>query len=501
MGRISPDDIFELISEDLLSSGDKEIIRKLRTSGRNTARERIYNLLDEGTFIEFGKFVDHRSREHDMYFHSSLGDGVITGHGLIDGRKVVCFSQDFSVYQGTMGEMHAKKISKLIDFAIKAKIPIIGIWDSYGLRVNETTGSLGPSGELLEAFVACSGYIPIISIVMGSVVGTSSLSVAISDFTIQVENFGKISLNLPQEIPEIKNGEIKFDDISNSECHSEKTGLVALVADDEEDAFNLASEILSFIPDHTMAEPLKLVTSDKINRKCRIKFDDDTDQHIDMMKIILEVVDNKQIIEFFSGYAQNIIIALSRLDGQSIGIVANQSFNSNGYLDTDAAIKAARFIRFCDCFNIPIITFVDSMGFLPDVEQHNSGLITGGSKLIYAYSEASVPKLTVLIGNVFEEAYLVMCPKELGCDYNVAWPSSKLKFVINEVFNGFSTEDELIENKEKDLVLGPYELTKIGKLDDVINPNETRISLVKSLRLLQSKRELLFSKKHGNIPL
>jgi len=276
---------------------------------------------------------------------------------------------------------------------------------------------------------------------------------------------------------------------------------VALVADDEEDAFNLASEILSFIPDHTMAEPLKLVTSDKINRKCRIKFDDDTDQHIDMMKIILEVVDNKQIIEFFSGYAQNIIIALSRLDGQSIGIVANQSFNSNGYLDTDAAIKAARFIRFCDCFNIPIITFVDSMGFLPDVEQHNSGLITGGSKLIYAYSEASVPKLTVLIGNVFEEAYLVMCPKELGCDYNVAWPSSKLKFVINEVFNGFSTEDELIENKEKDLVLGPYELTKIGKLDDVINPNETRISLVKSLRLLQSKRELLFSKKHGNIPL
>ena len=501
MGKISPDDIFELISEDLLSSGDKEIIRKLRSSGRNTARERINNLLDEGTFVEFGKFVNHRSSEHEMYFHSSMGDGVITGHGLIDGRKVVCFSQDFAIYQGTMGEMHANKISKLIDFAMKAKIPIIGIWDSFGLRVNETTGSLGPSGELLEAFVSCSGFIPIISIIMGGVVGTSSLSVAISDFTIQVKNFGKISLNLPQEIPEIKNEEIKFDDISNSECHSKKTGIVALVADDEEDAFNLASEILSFIPDHAMAEPLKLATSDKGNRKCRIKLDGGANQHIDMMKIILEVVDNKQIIEFFSVYAKNIIVALSRLDGQSVGIVANHSLNSDGYLDTDATIKAARFIRFCDCFNIPIITLVDSLGFLPDVKQQQSGLIAGGSKLIYAYSEASVPKLTVLIGNVDEETYLIMGPKELGCDYNVAWPTSKLKFLINKKYSGYALENESNENAEKTLELGPYELTKIGKLDDIINPNETRICLVRALRILQSKRELLFSKKHGNIPL
>jgi len=500
MGKISPDELHGILSEDLLSPGDKEVIRKYRSSGRYTARERINNLLDEGTFVEFGKFVDHRSKENDMYIHPTLGDGVITGHGLIDNRKVVCFSQDFSVYHGTMGEMHANKISKLIDFAIKAKIPIIGIWDGHGQRVNETTGSLGPSGKVLEAFASSSGYIPIISIIMGDVFGTGSLSVAISDFTIQVKNHGKMSLSLPQEISEIISDEINLDDIGNSEFHSKKTGLVSLVADDEEDAFNLTSEILSLIPDHTMAEPLKIPTKDKINRKCRIKLVSKSDENINMKNIILEVVDDKQITELFPEFAQNIIVALSRLGGQSVGIVANQSLYSDGYMDTDATIKAARFIRFCDCFNIPIITFVDSLGLVPDLNQKNGGLIKGGSKLIYAYSEASIPKLTVLIGKIYAETYLVMAPKELGCDYNVAWPSSKLKIGAN----GYTSEHVSGNKNQKNLFareIEPYELSKIGMLDDIINPNETRLYLVRALRRLQTKRELLFSKKHGNIPL
>jgi len=501
MGKISPDEIFGLINEDLLSTGDKEIIRKFRSSGRNTARERINNLLDSGTFVELGTYVQHRSIEHEMHLHSSLGDGVITGHGLIDGRRVVCFSQDFSVYRGSIGEMHANKILNLIEFAMKAKIPIIGIWDGNGQRIEETTGSLGYSGKLLESFVSCSGSIPVISIIMGDVAGTSSLSVAISDFSIQVKDFGKISLNLPQAIPEVKNGEISTDDIGGSECHSKITGIASFVADDEEDAFNLASEILSFIPDHAMAEPLKIPTKDKWNRKCRIKIDGNPENNIDMKKIIFEVVDNKQIIEIFSDFAKNIIIALSRLDGRTVGIVANQSSNSEGYLDNDATIKAARFIRFCDCFNIPIITFVDSPGFLPDLAQENNGMILNGSKLIYSYSEATVPKLSVLMGDVFEDAYLVMSPKELGGDYNVAWPSSKLEFSMKNVYSGRSNGNDDQKRRTKGIEISPYELTKLGKLDDIIDPVDTRKLLIRALKIFQSKRELLFSKKHGNIPL
>ena len=512
----TPSDELGAIRRESRTPGDRAVVRDLRDSGSQTARERIAGLLDEGSFVEIDAFVRHRSGDHGMHLHTPLGDGVVAGHGMIDGRRVACFSQDYSVFSGTMGEMHAKKIAKIAEFAEKSQLPIVGIWDGDGQRAHEGVTSLGATGELLNILVACSGRVPMVSIVLGTVSGTSALAAGLSDFVILGEGWGRMFMRSPYVIPEIIEGALDEETLGGSRQHASRSGVACLVASSESGAFDLAAEILSFLPDHTLAEPPVLSTGDKWSRKCKGMgklVPQDSDRPYDMRKVIGQVVDDKRFMELFPTYAENVVIGFARLDGQPIGIVGNQPSVLAGCLDIDASVKAARFIRTCDCYNIPIVTFVDVPGFLPGTVQEWGGIIRHGAKLLYAYAEATVPKLTVVTRKAYGGAYLAMSCKHLGSDYNVSWPTGELavmgaegavKIIHRAELAGSGDSShrhaELVE-EYKEKFGDPYVAARHGWLDDVIEPSQTRMALVKALRPLLSKRELVPPKKHGNIPL
>ena len=516
MARYGARDELDAISRETEAPGDRSVIRDLRESGARTARERIRGLLDDGSFVEIDSFVKHRSGYHGLHLHTPLGDGVVAGYGMIDGRRVACFSQDYSVFSGTMGEMHARKIAKVVDFAEKSRLPIVGIWDGDGQRAHEGVTSLGPSGELLDLLVSCSGKIPLLSIILGTVSGTSALAAGLSDFVILGRERGKMFMRSPYVIPEIQNGQIDEVTLGGAEQHASRSGLASLVAETESAAFDLAAEILAFLPDHTLSEPPVIRTKEKWGRLCKgleKLVPEDADRPYDMREVVRKVVDGKRYLELFPTFAENLIVGFARLDGHSVGIVGNQPSVLAGCLDIDASIKAARFIRTCDCFNIPVITFVDVPGFLPGTVQEWGGIIRHGAKLIYAYAEATVPKLTVITRKAYGGAYLAMSCKHLGSDYNISWPTGELAVmgaegavsVIHraELANSEdpeSTYAELIEDY-KTKFGDPYVAAKHGWLDDVIEPAKTRRALVNALRPLLSKREFLPPRKHGNIPL
>jgi propionyl-CoA carboxylase beta chain len=451
-----------------------------------------------------------------MHLHRPLGDGVVAGHGKIDGRRVVCFAQDYAVFDGTMGEMHAQKIAKIAEFAEKAQLPLIGIWDGDGQRVQDGVPALGATGELLDILVACSGRIPTFSIILGTVAGVSALAAGLSDFVILSDDHGQMFMRSPYFIPEIASGELDQQSLGGAEAHASRSGVACMVAEDEEDAILTACEILAYLPDHTLAEAANLPSSDPANRVCDNLTDivpADSNRPYDIRKVIEEIVDEGRFLELFSSYAENIVIGFSRLDGQSVGIVANQPKVLAGCLDIDASVKAARFIRTCDIFNIPVVTFVDVPGFLPGTVQEWGGIIRHGAKLLYAYAEATVPKLTVVTRKAYGGAYLAMSCKHLRSDYNIAWPTGELAVMgaegavniihrreLAEADDPASTHVELVDEYRRKFG-DPYVAARNGWLDDVIEPSETRHKLIQALRPLRSKREWVPPKKHGNIPL
>ena len=490
----------------------------IRSSGRGTARDRIAMLLDEQSFVEIDAFVTHRTTDNGMFLHHTLGDGVVAGHGTVNGRRIYCFAQDFSVHGGSMGEMHAKKISKIIEMAERAKAPIICMWDGGGQRAHDGVAALGGTGELLDRLVQCSGRIPIISLVLGPVVGVSALGASLADFTILGEEHGQLFLSSPLETPEVISGEIDAAGLVGASLHASRSGIACLIADDEEDACTLATEILSYLPDHNMASAPLEETADpasRLNPELESFVPENPNKPYDMVKVVEEIVDDGIFMELFESYADNIIIGFARLEGKTIGVVGNQPKVLAGCLDIDASIKAARFIRTCDSFNIPLVTFEDVPGFLPGVVQEWGGIIRHGAKLLFAYAEATVPKLTLVTRKAYGGAYLAMSCKHLQSDYNIAWHTAELAVmgaegavnVIHRTEIGKAPEQEREQIRQQLIAEykakfgDPYVAARNGWLDDVIEPNESRLRLCRALNILQSKREWSPPKKHGNIPL
>jgi len=516
----SQDQVEDLRSyrQSALAGGGMKRLESIRNSGRRTARDRIRALLDEDSFHEVDSFVSHRSTDDNLHLLNHLGDGVVTGHGTIDGRRIYCFAQDFSVHGGSMGEMHAQKISKLVEMAERARVPIICIWDGGGQRAQDGVTALAGTGELLDRLVQCSGRIPMISLVLGPVVGVSALSASLSDFTILGREHGQLFMSSPLETPELISGEVDSAGLGGADLHSSRSGIACLVAEDEDDAIDIVAMLLSYLPDHNMAEPPHLPTPDPFDRISEDLKDivpDNPNRPYDMVKVIKEVVDEEEFLELFPSYAENIVIGFARLDGYPVGVIANQPKVLAGCLDIDASIKAARFIRTCDAFSIPLLTFEDVPGFLPGVVQEWGGIIRHGAKLLFAYAEATVPKMTVVVRKAYGGAYLAMSCKHLQSDYNIAWPTAELAVMgaegaVNIIHRReiAAASDEERENVRTSLIdeykakFGdPYVAARNGWLDDVIEPQETRLRLIRALRLLKSKREWTPPKKHGNIPL
>ena len=490
----------------------------IRASGRGTARDRIRNLLDEDSFVEIDTFLTHRTSDHDMFMHETLGDGVVCGHGTVDGRRIYCFAQDFSVHGGSMGEMHAKKISKVVEMAERSKVPIVGIWDGGGQRAQDGIASLGGTGELLDRLVQCSGRIPMISLVLGPVVGVSALGASLADFTVLGNDHGQLFMSSPLETPECISGEVDAAGLGGASLHASRSGIACLIAEDEDEACALAADILGFLPDNNQSSPPVEPTADdpaRLNPDLESLVPDNPNRPYDMVKVIEEIVDDGIFMELFNSYAENIVIGFARLDGKTIGIVANQPKVLAGCLDIDASIKAARFIRTCDAFNIPLVTFEDVPGFLPGVVQEWGGIIRHGAKLLFAYAEATVPKMTLVTRKAYGGAYLAMSCKHLQSDYNIAWPTAELAVMgaegaVNIIHRReiAAADDDKKEETRLQLVEeykskfgDPYVAARNGWLDDVIEPEESRLRLIRALRILSSKREWSPPKKHGNIPL
>ncbi len=482
---------------DSQNSGDKKIIKNIRLSGGLTARERILSILDDDTFVEIDALVSHRTSDNNLNLHRPLGDGLVAGHGMLDGRRVVCFSQDKSIFAGTIGEMHGKKIVKILEFAEKSMLPIIAIWDGEGERAEEGIDSLGPVGEILNLLTACSGRIPIISVVLGDVKGISTLAVGLSDFTVMDSSNGNLLLSGNS----ISNSESK--DMAKTEFQNTRSGIVSLFAEDENIAFEMVSSLLSFLPDNMLSSPEVRLNGDLWNRKCNFldEITSNSEAPYDIRTIIYEIMDKETFLEIMSNFANNVIVGFARLDGNAVGIIANQPSVLAGFIDTDSSMKAARFIQTCDCFNIPVITIVDSPGFLPNAAQERNGLIKHAAQLLFAYSEATIPKLSLIIGKAYGGAYMAMGGKFAGSDYNVSWPSGNFLLDYDKDTTNKDNQKHIQTINSGNGIANSLIAAKYGLVDDIISPTKSREYLVKSLRPLLSKRELTIPKKHSNIPL
>jgi len=496
--------------------GGEEKLAKQRSSGKMTARERINFLLDEGTFEEFDKFVVHQSSDFGLDKQKYLGDGVVTGHGLIDGRQVFVFAQDFTVFGGSLSESHAQKIVKIMDLAMKVGAPIIGLNDSGGARIQEGVLSLAGYADIFLRNTLASGLIPQISCIMGPCAGGAVYSPAITDFNIMVKNTSYMFITGPDVIKTVTHEEVTKEELGGAITHNAKSGVAHFAAESDEHALRIVRELISFIPSNNMENPPFVPTSDPHNRtdeKLNYIVPEEPTQPYDIRDIIHSVVDDHYFFEIQQHFAPNIVIGFARLGGFSVGIVANQPAYLAGVLDIDASVKAARFVRFCDCFNIPLVTFEDVPGFLPGVNQEHSGIIRHGAKLIYAYAEATVPKVTVITRKAYGGAYCVMASKHLRTDINFAYPTAEIAVMgaegaVNLLYRKELAEAENPEEKRQSLIklfnekfANPYVAAERGFIDEVIEPSQTRPKLIKALQLLQNKRDINPPKKHGNIPL
>ncbi len=494
--------------------GGSARMEKQRSSGKMTARERIDFFLDEGSFEEFDKFVVHRSTDFGMEEQKFPGDGVITGHGLIDGREVFVFAQDFTVFGGSLSETHAQKICKVMDMAMKVGAPVVGLNDSGGARIQEGVVSLGGYADIFLRNVLASGVVPQISCILGPCAGGAVYSPAITDFNVMVKDTSYMFITGPDVIKTVTHEEVTKDELGGAMTHNAKSGVAHFAADSDEHALRITRELLSFIPSNNMDDPPFVATSDPSDRadeKLNSIVPESANQPYDIRDIIHNVVDDEYFFETQEHYAPNIVVGFARLGGQSVGIVANQPAFLAGVLDIEASVKAARFVRFCDCFNIPLITFEDVPGFLPGVNQEHQGIIRHGAKLLYAFAEATVPKITVITRKAYGGAYCVMASKHIRTDINFAYPTAEIAVMGSEGAVGVLFKREIAENDEayrtekiaefQDKFANPYVAAERGYIDEVIEPRYTRPKLIRALSLLKNKRDTNPPKKHGNIPL
>ncbi|OUR93740.1 methylmalonyl-CoA carboxyltransferase [Halobacteriovorax marinus] len=493
-------------------------IERQHSQGKYTARERIERLIDPGTFIEFDKFVTHRCVEFGMQETEYLGDGVITGIAEMSGKKVALYSQDFTCWGGALGEYHAKKICKIMDFALANRIPIIGMNDSGGARIQEGVDALGGYAEIFYRNVKCSGVIPQISLIMGPCAGGAVYSPAITDFIFMVDKSSYMFVTGPDVIKTVTHEEVTKEELGGATAHNEKSGVAQFISKDEDECFERVRELLAYIPTACFTKPTEKYSSDPVNRdnnKLKDLVPANPKKPYDMNEIILEIVDDSQFLEVHKGWAKNIIVGFASIGGIKIGIVANQPQILAGVLDIDSSCKAARFIRFCDAFDIPILTLVDVPGFLPGTVQEYGGIIKHGSKLLYAYSEATVPMVTLITRKAYGGAYDVMASKHIRSDVNLSYPTGEIAVMgadgaVNIIFRNElkGLEGEAYDTKKAELVknyedrfANPYRAAERGYLDAVIFPEETRQRLFEYFTVLKNKVVDKPKRKHGNIQL
>jgi propionyl-CoA carboxylase beta chain len=497
-------------------AGGQDRLDAQHARGKLTARERIQLLLDPGSFRELGMFVTHRSTGFGLEDKRYLSDSVVTGWGTIDGRLAYVFSQDFTVFGGSLGEVHAEKICKIMDLAARNGAPVIGLNDSGGARIQEGVVSLGAYADIFLRNTLSSGVIPQISAIMGPCAGGAVYSPAITDFVIMVEESSYMFITGPDVVKAVTHEEVSFEELGGAKAHNSVSGVAHFAAKDEEDCMDIIRRLLSYIPQNNMDDPPLVPTTDDPQRMDEVLdtiVPDNPTKPYDMRQIIRHVVDEGDFLEVQEHWAQNIIIGFARLNGRSVGIVAQQPAVLAGVLDINASDKAARFVRFCDCFNVPIITFVDVPGFLPGISQEHGGIIRHGAKLLYAYCEATVPKVTIITRKAYGGAYVVMSSKHIRGDISYAWPSAEIAVMgtegaVNIIFRKEITaaedpEAERVKLGEeyREQVAHPYVAASRGYIDDIIEPRETRPRLIEALETLQNKRDRNPPKKHGNIPL
>ena len=490
--------------------------RSQHAKGKLTARERIDRLLDPGSFTELDMFALHRTSNFGMDEKRVRGDGVVTGWGTIDARRVFVFSHDASVFGGSLGEVFAEKVTKIMDLAYRTGCPCIGINDSGGARIQEGVVSLAGYAEIFYRNVESSGVVPQLSLVVGPCTGGAVYSPAMTDFVFMVRHIGYMFITGPDVIKVTTGEQVTFEDLGGSDVHNQRSGVAHFIADSEDDAFTQIRDLLSYLPANNREQPPYRPTLDDPHRadpELQAIIPDNPNQPYDMRAVVIRVVDEERFLEVMPFHAQNIICGFARLGGHTVGVVGNQPRVLAGALDIDASIKAARFVRFCDAFNVPLVTFVDVPGFLPGTDQEYRGIIRHGAKLLFAYCEATVPKLTVITRKAYGGAYDVMCSKHIRADYNVAWPTAEIAVMgpqgaVSVVFKReiAQSEDpkhrtaELIDNYREQFA-NPYTAAERGYIDDVIEPRTTRWALINALHMAQSKTVSRPERKHGNIPL
>ena len=501
---------------EALEPGGPEAAKKQHARGKLTARERIDLLLDKGSFTETDPLARHRAHEFGMDRKRPPGDGVVTGFGTVEGRKVFVFSQDFTVFGGSLGEVMAEKICKVMDLATQTGCPIIGINDSGGARIQEGAASLAGYGTIFDRNVRASGVVPQISLVMGPCAGGAVYSPAITDFIYMVKETSHMFITGPEVIRTVTGEEVTFEELGGAMTHASRSGVASLVAQDEEDCLAQVRYLLSFLPSNNMEDPPAYAPTDDPDRR-----DDGlaalvpaaANQPYDMKDVIKRIFDDGEFYEIFPFWAMSVITGFARLDGRSVGVIANQPKVLAGVLDIESSEKAARFIRFCDAFNIPLVTLVDVPGFMPGTNQEYGGIIRHGAKLLYAFTEATVPKVTVITRKAYGGAYVVMNSKHLRADASFAWPTAEIAVMgaegaANIVFRKDIEAADDPEEKRREMIadyeekfLNPYVAAERGYIDDVIEPGETRARLIRTLRMLDTKREAVPPRKHGNVPL
>jgi len=501
--------------EEHLLAGGKEKLEDRRKKGKLTAFDRINSIFDQGTFTEIDPFVTHECSDFEMDKKKILGDGVVTGYGMIDDRLMYVFSHDFTTFGGSLGLAFSRKICKIMDLALKQGVPVIGINDSGGARIQEGVDSLAGYANIFHRNVKTSGVVPQISLIMGPCAGGAVYSPAITDFIIMTKS-SFMFVTGPEVVKEVTNENVTFEELGGSDVHNVKSGVAHFLAEDEQDCFKILRSLLSFLPSNNLENPPKIDSKDDPSRRV-----EELDSILpsspnipyNMETVIKKIVDNGLFLEVQKHWSRNIIIGFARLDGNPVGIVANNPEVLAGVLDINSCDKGTRFVRFCDCFNIPLLALVDVPGFLPGTDQEWGGIIRHGSKLLYAFSEATVPRFTVITRKAYGGAYCVMNSKHIGADYNFAWPTAEIavmgaegassiiwKKEIAESQNPVDKKSELVE-KYRMKFSNPYIAASKGFLDDVIEPNETRYRLISAFRAIYRKREERSKRKHGNIPV
>ena len=506
----------EQMRREAHKGGGQQRIDQQHSRGKLTARERLALLMDQDTFEELDTFVTHRTTDFGMADRKFLGDAVVTGYGRVDGRQVFAFAQDFTVFGGSLSEAVSQKICKMMDLAAKTGCPVVGLNDSGGARIQEGALSLAAYGDIFLRNTLFSGVVPQISVIVGPAAGGAVYSPAITDFVFMVSGTGQMYITGPDVIKAVTGEDVTHEDLGGALSHTTHSGVAHFISDSEEECLAEVRRLLGFLPGNNLEDAPTVVTDDPPTRsdpELRYVVPDDANRPYDMRDIIYRIVDGEEFMEVQQNFAPNVVVGFGRFNGRSVGIVGNQPDYLAGVLDIDASTKAARFVRFCDCFNLPLVTLVDVPGFMPGVDQEHGGIIRHGAKLIYAYAEATVPKICVIIRKAYGGAYIVMSSKHLRADVNLVWPSAEIAVMgadgaVNIIYRAEIAAADDPEQTRQGLVAeyqekftNPYIAANLGFVDDVIDPADTRPRIIRALEMLQNKRDTLPAKKHGNIPL